>query len=313
MKLRTYLDSDAAAVAAVAAAAHEVEPSFGSFSAASFADFTSLDFNRGARDFLVLQDGQAVVAFATSTLLPDEVPKRHFRIVVHPSYRRRGVATQLFHRIREQELPAGALYQASCQLSWAAGVAFIERLGFNAVERDLLMSRTQLVAPELREHDDACTFLQDRATSADSENWLSLHRTGYAGTPFYTELTPADLAVYRGAAGFSAYFASYHGRVVGMYHVRAADPEIAVLNSVVVDPAYRGRGLGRRLVRHALADSSARGFRRLELQVDALNAAAVGVYQSVGFRTDDEVRTYQLSNHAQCGSHRSKHAPGAPR
>lgn len=51
-----------------------------------------------------------------------------------------------------------------------------------------------------------------------------------------------------------------------------------------VAPPFRGRGLGRTLLRHAGADAHARGLESIELAVDEQNAYAKGVYESEGYR-----------------------------
>lgn len=47
--------------------------------------------------------------------------------------------------------------------------------------------------------------------------------------------------------------------------------------------AYRGRGIGRRLMSATLAQAGANGIARIELEVRADNAAAIGLYESMGF------------------------------
>ena len=51
-----------------------------------------------------------------------------------------------------------------------------------------------------------------------------------------------------------------------------------------VIPSYRGLGLGRALVRRALAGFCQAGLHRAYLEVTAENAAAVQLYRNVGFR-----------------------------
>lgn len=48
-------------------------------------------------------------------------------------------------------------------------------------------------------------------------------------------------------------------------------------------PAYRGRGLGLRLIQAALAQAWAARFVRVELDVHADNARAIALYEKVGF------------------------------
>ena len=47
--------------------------------------------------------------------------------------------------------------------------------------------------------------------------------------------------------------------------------------------AYRGQGLGRRLMLAALKQARASGFIRIELSVHADNARAIALYERVGF------------------------------
>jgi ribosomal protein S18 acetylase RimI-like enzyme len=48
-------------------------------------------------------------------------------------------------------------------------------------------------------------------------------------------------------------------------------------------PAYRGRGIGERLIRAAIDAARAAGFERIELSVYGRNAHAVALYRKVGF------------------------------
>ncbi|NPU12769.1 GNAT family N-acetyltransferase [Bradyrhizobium sp. 83012] len=51
-------------------------------------------------------------------------------------------------------------------------------------------------------------------------------------------------------------------------------------------PPYRGRGLGRALIRRAMDAALAFGLTRIELTVREQNANAIALYKSVGFETE---------------------------
>jgi RimJ/RimL family protein N-acetyltransferase len=51
-------------------------------------------------------------------------------------------------------------------------------------------------------------------------------------------------------------------------------------------PAYRGRGLGRRLLEGAIDACWAAGMERIELEVFASNARAIALYEKLGFVTE---------------------------
>lgn len=49
-------------------------------------------------------------------------------------------------------------------------------------------------------------------------------------------------------------------------------------------PAWRGQGLGRRLLQACIAKAQARGITRVELDARADNARAIALYEQMGFR-----------------------------
>ena len=55
-------------------------------------------------------------------------------------------------------------------------------------------------------------------------------------------------------------------------------------------PAYRGRGLGERLMRAALQAARACGLSRIELSVRADNTRAIALYTRLGFETEGRKR-----------------------
>jgi len=58
--------------------------------------------------------------------------------------------------------------------------------------------------------------------------------------------------------------------------------ELHILN-VAIDPAHRRRGLGRRLLRTAIADARDHGFDLVTLEVRPGNTAALALYRALGF------------------------------
>lgn len=61
------------------------------------------------------------------------------------------------------------------------------------------------------------------------------------------------------------------------------DPARSWLVGMWVDPAWRGRGVGRALVDEVIAWARTRGTRRLWLEVAITNLAAIRLYQRCGF------------------------------
>lgn len=61
-----------------------------------------------------------------------------------------------------------------------------------------------------------------------------------------------------------------------------------------VSPAYRGQGLGKRLLMTCIGAAAAKGIANIELEVRADNRCALKLYRSVGFTTEAIVRDAML-------------------
>lgn len=72
------------------------------------------------------------------------------------------------------------------------------------------------------------------------------------------------------------------GRVLGYALVWVVADE-AELHALAVAPGARGRGIGGRLLAHALAVAAARGARAMHLEVRAADAVAARLYARAGF------------------------------
>jgi len=79
------------------------------------------------------------------------------------------------------------------------------------------------------------------------------------------------------------------GRIIGMCTgqivVSTAEGGPALLvEDVVVAEAWRGRGVGRRLLKRLTVWTAARGISRLQLLTDRNNTAALGFYEKLGWQ-----------------------------
>jgi GNAT superfamily N-acetyltransferase len=147
--------------------------------------------------------------------------------------------------------------------------------------------------------DDAIRFeihsLTASPTAAELEVVRSLFREyadslgfdlGFQG--FEEELAglPGDYAPPRGRL-LLAYAAAGGGRApvpAGCGALRPLEAGTGELKRMFVPPAFRGRGLGRRLAERLLAEARLSAFRRIRLDTIDTMKEALGLYRSLGFR-----------------------------
>lgn len=78
------------------------------------------------------------------------------------------------------------------------------------------------------------------------------------------------------------------GQLVGLVAAYCTDTEsrTAFVTSVSVLPRWQGIGIASRLVSQCISYADRSGFRRIELEVNSQNKAAVSLYEKHGFLTD---------------------------
>ena len=89
------------------------------------------------------------------------------------------------------------------------------------------------------------------------------------------------------------FVALHKGRVVGWCDILArSDPIREHVGTVGMGLLhdYRGKAIGRRLLVRTLEAANSFGFRRIELKVRASNAAAIGLYNSLGFTEEGRLK-----------------------
>lgn len=133
-----------------------------------------------------------------------------------------------------------------------------------------------------------------RATAGDAAAIATLYalhvRTGRASF----ELTPPDAAEIAGriatvqAAGLPYLVAERDGRLAGFAYAGPYRPRPAyrftVEDSVYVDPALQGRGIGRALLSAVIAAATAAGRRQMVAVIgDSANAGSIALHRALGF------------------------------
>lgn len=131
-------------------------------------------------------------------------------------------------------------------------------------------------------------FVLRTATSTDGpvvrELIYSILRTyGLNPDPNGTDADLADIDgnYHRRGGCFDVLLAS--GRIIGSVALFPVDGDTVELRKMYLDGAFRGRGLGKMLLEHAMARAKELGFSRVFLETATVLREAVALYKQYGF------------------------------
>jgi putative acetyltransferase len=128
------------------------------------------------------------------------------------------------------------------------------------------------------------------ATNADREAVESLvfgvlAEYGLAADPNATDADLRDIeAEYLSKGGMFDVLVNANGHIVGSVGLHATSPSICEIRKMYLAPGARGKGLGRRLLEHALGKAKILGFSRVELETASALKEAIALYESYGFK-----------------------------
>jgi ribosomal protein S18 acetylase RimI-like enzyme len=90
------------------------------------------------------------------------------------------------------------------------------------------------------------------------------------------------------------------GRPVACGAYRPLDEHIAEIKRMYVEPTYRGRGLGRRVLADLEARARRDGYAVVRLETGSAQPEAIHLYESVGYRRIENYGVYQGSPRSVC-------------
>jgi ribosomal-protein-alanine N-acetyltransferase len=117
---------------------------------------------------------------------------------------------------------------------------------------------------------------------ADLPAAAALHARGFPATRGERPWTVRDLAELLGSDGVNGFLIPGDEMPCAMVLLRVVADEAEIL-TLAVDPNLRRRGLAMDLMRQAIAAATAKGARRMFLEVAADNEGALRLYRRLGF------------------------------
>ncbi|MBT2387483.1 mycothiol synthase [Streptomyces sp. ISL-11] len=134
----------------------------------------------------------------------------------------------------------------------------------------------------------------------DDAAWLAVNAAAFAHHPEQGSLTQRDLDDRKAASWFDPegfFLAERSGEIVGFHWTKVhADEGLGEVYVLGVRPGAQGGGLGKALTALGLRHLAARDLPTAMLYVDADNAAAVAVYEGLGFAVHETDLMYRTES-----------------
>ena len=221
--------------------------------------------------------------------------------MVHPDWRRQGIFSSLFrHFLTERQLQQPDKTLLLCDGKSEGGRAFIQMTG---------------AALDHAEHE---MFLQEEPTSVPTDTTTKLRKANHGDMAeiarqnrIYFDFGPiaddaAEITPTEGGAGLmnpeeeerrgmTIYLAERDQLPVGKVHIQRGSDSWGIYGLGVL-PQVRRQGIGRTILRQAVAIMKAQGAPAILLQVDAENETALELYLSCGFRETSVMNYYELGS-----------------
>ena len=212
----------------------------------------------------------------------------------------RQALSEVVRGIAESALKRLYVVQAFLAPEAAKELAVLEAAGFTLLV-ELVNLRLELPAwPPAQTTQDRGPWSCRRYGEFDDSELGAVISATYAGSldcPALCGLRPmADvLAAHKTSGVFrpeSWWIFDFDGRAAGCILVNAAGASSDLVEVVYlgVCPSYRGRGLGRRMLRHAIEQVTRDGAAAVKLAVDSRNVYARDIYDQMGFGAIDRTR-----------------------
>ncbi|MGN7356097.1 GNAT family N-acetyltransferase [Paenibacillus sp. SAF-054] len=95
------------------------------------------------------------------------------------------------------------------------------------------------------------------------------------------------------------FLAESDGRIIGVCGLMGLEHDTAEIMNAAVDPAYQGRGHGKRLILHTLAQAAIMGYEKVVVRTGNSSLDQLGLYQKCGFRMTRIERDYFVNNYPE--------------
>ena len=257
-----------------------------------FPGFTAYEVDRGVVSMLGAPEDVAVAT--EDGVLCGYVCQDANALTVHPAYRRRGHGRRLLAAGMDQARRAGLGEITLYVPATGAGPEFAAAMGLayrSSMWRLDLRAGAAVPGPAFPAGVAARPFGKWLAL----ERYVDLLNRSFESHPTPLSWTTSEIEYFHSRPDFDPSTTllltttAAREQPIGFVRISIAPPEegeslpIGDVRLVGVMPEWRGRGLGRELLRWAVAELRSRGAGRISLSVEAENELALELYRRTGF------------------------------
>ncbi|MCP3799139.1 mycothiol synthase [Allokutzneria sp. A3M-2-11 16] len=272
-------------VRALAAAAAEVD------GRAPIGEHVLLNLDGGDHLVAVERDGGPVIGYAFLDRAVDNDGNTVAELAVHPEHRRRGTGSALLDGVLAK-VPDRAKLRIWAHGETPAARHLAEKFGLRRA-RELRRMRRSLAEPLPTRATPEGVVLRTFRPGEDEAAMVAVNNRAFSWHPEQGGWTEADVRTREAKKWFDAngfFLAERDGEVVGFHwtKVHPASPStggepIGEVYVVGIDPDAQGGGLGSVLLLAGLHHLRSLGLPAVMLYVEAVNTAAIRVYEKLGF------------------------------
>ncbi|MCE7794458.1 GNAT family N-acetyltransferase [Salipaludibacillus sp. CUR1] len=97
----------------------------------------------------------------------------------------------------------------------------------------------------------------------------------------------------------ACFVAEKNREVIGVYVLLPLKYDSAEIKNIAVSPKYQGKGIGKKLVKHAIEEARKRGFTTIEIGTGNSSIGQLALYQKCGFRISKIEKGFFTENYSE--------------
>lgn len=225
---------------------------------------------------LLYYENNALVGFLSVFFFYDDAVE--ISLMVHPAYRRKGIARQMIQQIEPLILAQGYNNLVFCNPA-RLNDKWLKKLGFSFQHSEYFMERDNL--NPLLDYNKSLTYRL--ATPEDIPVLCALDEVCF---PDKSQNLVARFEQIMSERDYDVILALLDNRPIGKSHIRW-QPKCATLSDIAILPAEQGKGLGTALIAYCINLALSEGKSDVNLDVETHNKKALELYIRLGFHVSN--------------------------